>query len=286
MAQIISIHSFRGGTGKSNTTANLAGLFAAQGYRVGVIDTDIQSPGIHVLFGLAEEDTVRTLNDYLWGECTIEEAAYQVTGNLGREVSGEVFLIPSSSKAGEITRVLREGYDPGLLSDGVHRLIEELSLDLLLIDTHPGLNEETLLSIAISDTLLVIMRPDQQDYQGTSVTVDIAKKLDVPRLLLLVNKVPLNVDTADLRLRVQQIYQCPVAGVIPHSDELMILASSALFALRFPEHPLTELYHQLALLLASGSNATIRRTMASFGDLIAKRGYHRASIASAIIQHS
>ena len=31
MANIISIHSFRGGTGKSNTTANLAALLAMQG---------------------------------------------------------------------------------------------------------------------------------------------------------------------------------------------------------------------------------------------------------------
>ena len=50
MSKIISIHSFRGGTGKSNTTANLAALLAAQGLRVAVIDTDINSPGIHVLF--------------------------------------------------------------------------------------------------------------------------------------------------------------------------------------------------------------------------------------------
>jgi len=34
------------------------------------------------------------------------------------------------------------------------------------------------------------MRPDQQDYQGTSVTVEVARKLDVPRLLMIVNKVP------------------------------------------------------------------------------------------------
>ena len=53
MSRIVSIHSFRGGTGKSNTTANLAAILAASGRRVGVIDTDIQSPGIHVLFGLA-----------------------------------------------------------------------------------------------------------------------------------------------------------------------------------------------------------------------------------------
>ena len=69
MAKIISTHSFRGGTGKSNTTANLAVLVARAGNRVGVIDTDIQSPGIHVIFQLAESRVKYALNDYLWGKC-------------------------------------------------------------------------------------------------------------------------------------------------------------------------------------------------------------------------
>ena len=43
MAKIISIHSFRGGTGKSNVTANLATIIARKGYRVGIVDTDIQT---------------------------------------------------------------------------------------------------------------------------------------------------------------------------------------------------------------------------------------------------
>lgn len=88
MSKIISIHSFRGGTGKSNTTANLAALLAADGRRVGVIDTDIQSPGIHVLFGLHE--THHSLNDYLWGKCTIHETAHDVTARLG-PVAGKIF---------------------------------------------------------------------------------------------------------------------------------------------------------------------------------------------------
>lgn len=246
MATIISVHSFRGGTGKSNTTANLAAILAGEGYRIGVIDTDIQSPGIHVLFGLNEARVVAALNDYLRGECEIEDAAYDVTEQLGAPVSGRVFLIPSSSKAGEIARVLRDGYDPGTLNEGFQQLIEVLDLDLLLIDTHPGLNEETLLSIAISDTLLVILRPDQQDYQGTSVTVEIARKLEVPRLLILVNKVPSSFDAPNVRKRVEETYQAEVAAVVPHSDDLMALASAGIFALRFPEHPLSGLYRQLA----------------------------------------
>ena len=75
MARVVSVHSFRGGTGKSNVTANLATTIARQGQRVGIIDTDIQSPGIHVLFGLDEEAIDRSLNDYLWGNCPIDEAA-------------------------------------------------------------------------------------------------------------------------------------------------------------------------------------------------------------------
>ena len=118
MSKIISVHSFRGGTGKSNTSANLAFLCAARGLKVGVVDTDIQSPGIHVLFGLDEEHMVRSLNDYLWGKCSIEETAYDVTAPFGAQVKGKIYLIPSSIKAGEIARVLREGYDVGLLNDG------------------------------------------------------------------------------------------------------------------------------------------------------------------------
>jgi septum site-determining protein MinD len=246
MATIISVHSFRGGTGKSNTTANLTAILAAEGYRVGVIDTDIQSPGIHVLFNLEESAIRNALNDYLRGECQIEECAYDVTARLGAPVTGKAFLIPSSSKAGEIARVLREGYDPGMLNEGFQRLVEALDLDVLLIDTHPGLNEETLLSIAISDTLLVLLRPDQQDYQGTSVTVEIARKLEVPRLLIFVNKVPLSFDFGTVRRRVEDAYGAEVATIVPHSDDLMALASTGIFALRFPDHPVSALYRQLA----------------------------------------
>lgn len=251
MSRIISIHSFRGGTGKSNTSANVAALLAADGQRVGVIDTDILSPGIHVLFGLDEEHMTYSLNDYLWGRCDIQQAALDVTNRVGARIKGQIYLIPSSIKAGEIARVLREGYDVGLLNDGFHQLVKDLRLDALMIDTHPGLNEETLLSIAISDALAIILRPDQQDYQGTSVTVEVARKLDVPRLVLIVNKVPQSFDFNEVRTRVEQTYNCEVAGVLPHSDEMMTLASSGIFVLRYPDHPVTATLKRIAYRLIS-----------------------------------
>lgn len=249
MYKIISVHSFRGGTGKSNTTANIAVLLAAQGKRVGVVDTDIQSPGIHVLFGLDPDTMKYALNDYLWGKCEIRQTAYDLTKLLGTPISGQIYLIPSSIKAGEIARVVREGYDVGLLNDGFHDLIEQLELDVLMIDTHPGLNEETLLSIAISDALVIVMRPDQQDFQGTGVTVEVARKLEVPRMALVVNKVPAIFTDEEVKRRVEQTYNANVAAVLPHSDEMMVLASEGIFVLRYPLHPITEKFKQLTAAL-------------------------------------
>ena len=238
MAKIISVHSFRGGTGKSNTSANLAALYAMEGLRVGVVDTDIQSPGIYVIFGLDEDDAVYSLNDYLWGKCPIEQTACDVTDVMGPECTGMVYLIPSSVNAADIARVLHDGYDINLLSDGFRDLIKALNLDVLVIDTHPGLNEETLLSIAISNALLVVMRPDYQDYQGTGLTVEVARELEVPEMMILINKAPSTFDFEQIRETVSRTYHCPVAAVIPHSDEMMGLASHDIFAVRFPDHPI------------------------------------------------
>ena len=251
MAKTISIHSFRGGTGKSNTTANLAVLIAAAGHRVGVVDTDIQSPGIHVIFARPASEIHYALNDYLWGQCRIEQAAYDVTPSAIGRADPErdrprLFLIPSSIETGAIARVLREGYDVSLLNEGFQRLISELNLDYLLIDTHPGVNEETLLSIAVSDQFVLILRPDNQDFQGTSVTVELARRLDVHDILVVLNKVPSSANTEELCRHVAAVYGAPVVGALPLCEEIAELASGGIFVNRYPDHPVTKKLRAIA----------------------------------------
>jgi MinD-like ATPase involved in chromosome partitioning or flagellar assembly len=244
MCKVVSVHSFRGGTGKSNVTANLATTIARSGKRVGIVDTDIQSPGIHVLFGLDEEKIGYTLNDYLWGRCKIEEAAYDLSPLLKQKQKffggkGSIYLIPSSIKTNEISRILREGYDARLLNDAFHDLSRRLKLDYLFIDTHPGINEETLMSIIISQILVVILRPDHQDYQGTAVAVDVARKLEVPKMMLVVNKALPALNFNALRQQMERAYSTTVAGILPVCEEMFQLGSRDLFSLCYPDHPWT-----------------------------------------------
>ncbi len=256
MAKIISIHSYRGGTGKSNTTANLAALVAREGNCVGVIDTDLPSPGIHILFGrvdspeerLRQGQNDRTLNDFLWKKCKISEAAYDVSSVLQGQGTpkSKIYLVPSSIKINDISRVLREGFDAELLFEGFQQLIKDLKLDYLFIDTHPGLNEETLLCLTVSDTVLLILRPDRQDFQGTAVTVDVARRLKVPNLFLIVNKVLPEYNFKQIRQTVEANYNVPVIGILPDSPDMLRLASQGIFAIKYQNHPIGQVLQSIA----------------------------------------
>ncbi|MEO0985344.1 MAG: MinD/ParA family protein [Cyanobacteria bacterium J06639_14] len=246
MPKVVSIHSYRGGTGKSNFTANLSTTVAQQGHRVAVVDTDLPSPGIHNLFGLEPEQTTATLNTYLWGETSIESAAYDVSARMGIQGSGKLFLVPSSMQADNIARVLKDSYDVKLMNEGFRTLVKTLELDYLFIDTHPGLSKETFLSIAISHVLLLILRPDKQDYQGTAVTVDIARQLKVRKMLLAINKAHSKLNLDVLKQKVEETYSETVAGVFPLSEDIAQLASEGVFCIKYPDHLVSQEFQKVA----------------------------------------
>jgi MinD-like ATPase involved in chromosome partitioning or flagellar assembly len=240
MAKIVSVHSFRRGTGKSILTANIAALLAAEGRRVVVIDTNLESPSLHILFHLDEREYTHSLNDYLWGKCALTQTIHDVTHRLGADVHGQVLFIPASSDINDIKRIIHEGYDAGILNYGCYELADKSGTDILLLDTHAGFNAETLASISTAHTLAIILRLDKQDYQGTSVMVDLANRIDMPpQRLMIVNEVPQDYDPATVKATLEKTYDCEVIAVLPHSQEMMALASSRIFALRYPNHPLT-----------------------------------------------
>lgn len=236
MGSTVAIHSFRGGTGKSNLTANLAYCCAKLGTQVGVVDTDIQSPGIHILFGLEDALMKYCLNDYLRGECSIRDAIYDMSKRFSLS-SGRINLIPSRLNAQAIVAMLKEGFDVQKLSAAFSELTKELKLDILLIDTHPGIEEETLLSIAMCDILTVIVRPDEQDYMGTAVTFEIAKRMGVPRTFLVANRIPPELDSKQFKSKLEQTYKVPVIGMLPFSYGLMMTQSRQMFCFTSPDDP-------------------------------------------------
>lgn len=256
MHRIIAIHSFRRGTGKSNLIANLAVLLTQVGQRVALVDMDLSAPSQPILFGIPHAEIKFTLNNFLWGDCEIEQTATSLLPylNLTGPV-GALYLIPASPMPNEIARISRGDYFINVLHDAFDRLSEVLNLDVLLVDTHAGLSDETLLAFSISDAMTIVLTNDPRDFQGTAVSVDVVRQLEIPRVTLIVNQISANLEVEKARQKIAKTYDCEVIGMLPHSPELSTLASRELVVLRFPKHPFTQDLKQIALKLIAKPEA-------------------------------
>ena len=238
-SNLIAVHSFRGGTGKSYLTTQLATLLAAGGKRVGILDLDVQSPGIHLMFGLNGQDLPFTLNDFISGHCGLKDIAYNVTEALHKPVPGEVWLVPASTQPGQIAQLISQGYDADQLREIFSRLMTELGLDKLIIDTHPGINEEALLAVNNAHHLLVVLRPDTLDYEGTGLLVQVARKLNSSSIMLVANQAPPEGVDA-LKKQLENTFEIPVAAIIPHDAHVADYDGVGAFVLEQPEHIVTQ----------------------------------------------
>jgi MinD-like ATPase involved in chromosome partitioning or flagellar assembly len=245
MSETILFYSYHHGVGRSNIAANLSFLLAVEGRRVGILDTDTKSPIIHYLFGLNEAKITYSFNDYLWGKCDIEQAAYDITPQLSSRLKGQLFVIPANTNGGETPRQINGTKDADSLDDACHRLIKTFNLDALLIDAQPGLSEIALTTVTISDILVVVLRLNQRDYQDTSVVIELVRQLGIPRILLIVNEAPKTFDAEKVKAEIEKTFNCEVAAILPYVEEIMALTNKAIFAIRYANHPMTMMLKEI-----------------------------------------
>ncbi|HEY5871033.1 MAG TPA: P-loop NTPase, partial [Candidatus Tectomicrobia bacterium] len=128
----IAVMSGKGGVGKSTITTNLAMFFALQGWRVGVVDADINGPSLATMFGVRGHQLRLDANSVL-----------PALGPLGVQLmSMDLFL------AEDKTPVVWDGPTAETFlwrgTMEMHTLREFLSdvqwgtLDILLLDLPPG----------------------------------------------------------------------------------------------------------------------------------------------------
>ena len=178
----ISFHSYKGGTGKTNISGNLACYLASKGYRVGLVDTDFSGPGIHTLFSLK---TTKTLVDYLQDKASVEDIVY-------KQEKGGPYIIPSNATEEDIVSFSK---DPAQAKEKLHVLLRDFQSrynpDHIIFDCSPGLNRSSLLMMGITDISIVVCTLDKQDIRGTYVISGVAQRLKSrPRILF--NKLPKN----------------------------------------------------------------------------------------------
>ncbi|HUJ10577.1 MAG TPA: polysaccharide biosynthesis tyrosine autokinase [Verrucomicrobiae bacterium] len=132
------------GEGKSFTIANLAYVYAQQGGRVLVVDSDLRRPGVHRYLGASDDFG---LADYLSGTKTVQEVIQSTS-------TPNVSVIASGTGS-----TVREAL-PLLTSRRMAELIDLVSqqFDVILYDTPPilGVSDAAIIAREVGLALLVI----------------------------------------------------------------------------------------------------------------------------------
>lgn len=238
-SRLVGIHSIRGGSGRTTVAANLAYLAARSGSRVALLDADLQAPALHHVLGVDAKRILISVSDFVMGRCELSEVPIDLSKELAVDAPGSLHFLPARTDLRTVASILFDGYDVARLDRDLLRLAEELDLDYLILDTHLGFNRETLLSIALADTVLILLRPDGQDSSGSAVLVHLARRLGVPCCAVVPNMVAKGVDLAGLARDVEKSVGAPVAGVLPWCGELLAAGRRRLFTAEHPEHPLS-----------------------------------------------
>ena len=176
-AQVIAIHSGKGGVGKSTISANLAITLAKMGYRVGLLDADIHGPSIPKMF---HTEGCRPISTPVNGRNLIEPIEqYGV-----KMLSIGFFVDPQQA-------VVWRG---GMASNAIKQLIQDANwgeLDYFLIDLPPGTSDIhlTLVQHLHLTGAIVVTTPQPVALVDARKGVDmfLNEKINVPVLGLIEN---------------------------------------------------------------------------------------------------
>lgn len=253
---IISFYSFKGGTGRSTTLANVAHALAEGGANVGCMDLDLAAPGLHMIFpgiGTAHLNS-KTIHDYLRGSDReirgIEKYVINVGEKIPRTPDGELLLISGDVKPpgkGNPMEMMKKALK--LREDFVDRY----DLDYLLLDSRSGLSNHMIPLFDQADRFLAFHRWTHQHKSGT---LELAKWLDdVPspdNMMSVASNVPGSVDSDDIeRWVTTELYMYNFSDYhIVNSSEIL-KDGEKIVTLENPDTRIAEQYRGLADRLAN-----------------------------------
>ncbi|MGV8085877.1 MAG: P-loop NTPase [Candidatus Bilamarchaeum sp.] len=167
----LGIHSGKGGVGKTFTSINLAYLLTNAGFKVGILDADIDCPNVPKFLGLS---SLMTKNGN----------KYEPLVHRGVKIASTALLNPNS----ESPIIIRGPIKHRMLID----LLQNTNwgeIDYLIIDLPPGTADVPLSAMQLSalDGLILVTMPTKESLIDTTRAANMAKKLSVNIIGLIEN---------------------------------------------------------------------------------------------------
>jgi septum site-determining protein MinD len=251
----ISIHSSRGGTGKTVIATNLACVLANRGFNVALLDFDFRAPSMAIIFSKALNSPVKYwLNDFLNGRCKEGQVLIDISNFYNLKGKLQVGLAnPSVEAINNLTQKSQawEAAAVKKLFSLLSSFNSDMGVNYCIFDTSPGVQYSSVNALASSDVCIIIMNSDLVDLTGTkNMLKDIFDILDKKTVIILnkfspENRVVPNKES-DFALKIEEILKHPVISKIPCYCDVLQAQRMALLAIQQPDHPFVRKLEEVA----------------------------------------
>jgi septum site-determining protein MinD len=253
----VSVHSYKGGTGKTSVASNLSIYLGQLGKRVLLVDMDFRAPSIQALFGIDDDKVAAYVNDYLFGKCDVKQVTIHPP-NI--DLPLDVILADSSPQSIDLItlKLLAEQWQMSALMK-VSKLkgiaLDELKYDFVIFDTSPGVAHSSVNAMVSSDKLLLLTRMDTPDIIGTEKLIKgFYRQLQPLDPHIVVNfaypsAIPKEEDKEKMKRSLEKRLKYPVATIIPCLCDVMLSKLSSLFILNNPNHIYTRCIREISEIL-------------------------------------
>jgi len=250
VGKIIAVHSYKGGTGKTLLSLNLAATLVKHGKKVCLFDMDFRAPSLSTLLKIDKAEY--WLNDYLNGICNIDKVLIDLSERIHN--SGSLFV----GLANPATEAIRDMSSKdrkwemralGRLLSLRNSLIKEEGFDYLILDTSPGLQYSSINAIVTADLVLVATTFDRSDVDGTKRMLRELYDLFEKKTEIVLNKVLHNSSLKfeeELGTKMKDEYQVPLLGIIPCFCDVLKSEGNIIFAQEKPDHLFTKILEEMA----------------------------------------
>ncbi|MEM2971757.1 MAG: MinD/ParA family protein [Candidatus Bathyarchaeia archaeon] len=251
MGKIIAVHSYKGGTGKTLLSVNLAATLCKRCKKVCLLDLDFRAPSLSTI--LKVEKAEFWLNDYLNGTCEIDKVLINLSGQFQQK--GEFFVglaNPSTEAIRDICAKDRkwEMRALGRLLALRNSLLNSKSFDYLIFDTSPGLQYSSINAIVSADLVLVATTLDRSDVDGTKRMLRELYDLFEKKTQIILNKVLLDGSSIsrkeEFQAKIKDIYSVPLLKVVPCFCDVLRAEGNTIFVQDKPMHPLANILDEIA----------------------------------------
>lgn len=200
MGETIGIVSLKGGVGKTSSVVALGHALADFGKKVLLVDGNLSAPNLGIHLDIFNPE--KGLHEVLTRNANPSEGVFQLDN----------FDVLPASIFNDLNA------NPLHLRNRIKHL--KRSYDIILLDSSPSLNEETLGVLLASDAILVVTTPDCPTLGVTMKAVKLAKQRGTPIVGLILNKVHNKNFEIPLE-EVEKFLELPVMAVVPHDVNVL-----------------------------------------------------------------